>query len=226
MKFSNISAEKYLKEVGYTSNFIYVLKNKPPSILPLPKIINTIHKKYFLKLQNIEVGEDESIVVAVASFIFDFILEILDKNTPFSDLGQFRIAPIFVLPSLYEKRKQAIFSLLKKLKPFEVRKSNQSFGFFKNGRKFQNFYDVGTIQLQASSGADLKTIFSIPILGKKFAAEHQVFFHPESGTSIRIFQKNLVIFLTYRMEFTQQFSFDGIKDPKKWIDSNISTSWR
>lgn len=228
MTFSTLSAEKYLNEVGYTSNFIYLLKNQTPSTLPLPKIINIIHKKDFLaKQQDIEVGDDESVVVAVALFIFDFILELKDLKNAFS-LGQARIVPIFVLPSLYAKRKQAILDLLQKLKPFVVSKSRQSVGFASiNSRKFSNFHSIGTLQLRASDSAEVfyKTVFAIPALGKKFSTQYQVFFHPESGTSIRVSldKKNLVLNLEYRMDFVQQFSFDGVKNPKKWIESNIVT---
>ena len=243
MGFDVAVAEKYLSEVGYSSNFINRLKTSPrvEMILP-PKYLNPMFKNKFLvfferqMLKNSQ--RKEHAISFYARTVADFITSLVkDGKDPFTKLiVNARALPISALKSLVKYKYGVVYRYASALSGFKISKAiNEKILYTKvDDRKFQNFSAMGKVYLDVKAKPNGKpyakqfneVLAEMGDIGKKIigGSKKQVALTPEQGVSLILkVEKGSKprLCLSYRIDVRVQFSFDGVSNIDTWINRQV-----
>lgn len=236
------TAERYMTEVGYSSNFIQRLKNSPRiELIHYPKYLHTKYKKafnvFFEKQVLTNKHKTEHAIVFYARTVALFITTLFKAGKdPFSTLiKNASVLPVSALQSLYRYKFNVVARYAYAVQGFRIEHVAQGKVSWANvtGRKFQNFNSIGTIYLfvRAKQRTDMspeKQFYAtLDEMGKagELLKKKPIVFKTEKGvTLVLAIDKNggkPCLSLRYRIDVTPQFTFDGVDKPEQWVNTHV-----
>lgn len=236
-------AEKYLQEVGYTSNFISRLKNSPRvELVQYPKYLHPMYKKkfstFFERCMLEGNHRKEHSICFYARTVADFITQLVKaKKDPFTKLiMNASVLPMSALQSLFRYKYNVVARYAHALEGFKSDKAkNDKIAYTKvSSRKLQNFSAFGCVMLdmrpkqtQESYEKQFYAVLSnMGDIGKRLIKEKkQIKLAPEQGVSLilSVVKENGKprLCLKYRIDIRPQFSFDNVENIDGWINKQV-----